>query len=137
MGRSDCNSGTAPDLDGCECATPGCCAGPPAGCQTTHSNGEGQSFYDCNALNTVNVNQALAACAAYAAAQGHPSTWCASNYSCGAIGGALFACYNTGGPGVTTCSTAPVCWGYQGAVTMPQPWVLNCASCSSKIGTWN
>jgi hypothetical protein len=98
-------------------------------------NGEGQNFYDCNALNTTNsAQQALAACAAYAAAQGHPSTWCASGYTCGAIGGAAFACYNTGGPGVTTCSTAPFCWGYQGATI---GWVLNCSSCTSKVASWN
>ncbi|HLK38771.1 MAG TPA: hypothetical protein VKU41_18545 [Polyangiaceae bacterium] len=61
-GHSDCNAATAPDLDGCECATPQCCG---TGCQTTHSNGVGQNFYDCLALGTYNALQQLAACVAF------------------------------------------------------------------------
>ncbi len=58
-GRADCNAATAPNTDGCECETdaaaPGCCSG---GCQTKHSNGAGQYFYDCAALGTYNLTQA-------------------------------------------------------------------------------
>jgi hypothetical protein len=39
--HSDCNGLSS---DGCECATVGCCS---TACQTTHSNGLGQAFYDC------------------------------------------------------------------------------------------
>src|ERR1019366_10654652 len=60
-GRADCDLAT-PDTNGCECATPSCCAG--GGCQMTHSNGVGQSYYDCMALGTYTSAQAMAACAA-------------------------------------------------------------------------
>jgi hypothetical protein len=33
--------------NGCECSTPSCCG---ATCQTTHSNGLGQLYYDCAPL---------------------------------------------------------------------------------------
>jgi hypothetical protein len=64
-GRSDCNAATAPDVDGCECATPMCCG---TKCQTVHTNGVGQNFYDCVATGTYNVSQANEACAAFGAA---------------------------------------------------------------------
>jgi hypothetical protein len=60
-GRSDCNQ-TAPDTDGCECATPNCCG---SSCQTVHSNGVGESFYDCAPRGTYNAAEQLGACAAF------------------------------------------------------------------------
>lgn len=60
-GFSDC-SGAGANTNGCECATPGCCAG---GCQSSHTNGLGQRFYDCSPLGTYNQSQAMAACVAY------------------------------------------------------------------------
>ena len=47
-GHANCNLPAAnkPD-DGCECATPGCCTG--GACQTVHSNGLGQNYFDCGA----------------------------------------------------------------------------------------
>jgi hypothetical protein len=60
-GRIDCNA-TAPDSDGCECATPDCCG---SACQTTHDNGVGQVFYDCQPKGTHDQTEATAACAAY------------------------------------------------------------------------
>lgn len=62
VGRSDCNLHTAPDTDGCECATPGCCG---TGCQTSHSSGIGQSFYDCVEAGTHTQPQARAACVTF------------------------------------------------------------------------
>jgi hypothetical protein len=62
VGRSDCNVVTAPDTDGCECATPNCCG---SSCQTVHSNGVGQPFYDCAPRGTYNATEQLAACAAF------------------------------------------------------------------------
>jgi len=61
-GRTDCNAGRAPNTDGCECATPGCCAG---GCQTTHTNGVGQSFFDCAPRAAYSQTQATEACVAF------------------------------------------------------------------------
>jgi hypothetical protein len=66
-GRADCNASTAPDTDGCECPTPGCCG---TGCQTAHSNGVGQSYYDCNTLGAYNQTQALGACTAFTRSSG-------------------------------------------------------------------
>ena len=60
-GFADCNN-TAPNLNGCECATNGCCG---SSCQTTHSNGLGQNFYDCVAQGTHDQTQATKACTAY------------------------------------------------------------------------
>ncbi|MBI2394446.1 MAG: hypothetical protein HYV09_33050 [Deltaproteobacteria bacterium] len=61
-GRADCNVATAPNVDGCECETdpvaPGCCSG---GCQTKHSNGAGQTWFDCVPLGTHDFTQAGAA----------------------------------------------------------------------------
>jgi len=105
-GLFDCNAGNAPDTDGCECATPGCCG---TGCETTHSDGVGQSFYDCNAAGSYNGSQAQAACTAYTgmASACTPSTVC-----CGLNVGiclgmtAHSVCGSTGGK----C----YCWQYQG-----------------------
>ena len=54
-GKSDCNANMG---DGCECNTPACCG---SGCQTTHADGFGQSFYDCVALGTHSAAQATEA----------------------------------------------------------------------------
>ena len=43
FGYNDCNGLE----DGCECATPSCCAGS---CAPQHANGLGQSYYDCAPL---------------------------------------------------------------------------------------
>lgn len=59
--RQDCNAATAPNLDGCECEGGACCG---TGCQTKHSNGVGDNWYDCVALNTYDQTQAMAACQA-------------------------------------------------------------------------
>jgi hypothetical protein len=48
-GHADCSHPAAPKADdGCECDTPGCCAGF---CQITHTNGFGGNFYNCTILN--------------------------------------------------------------------------------------
>ena len=101
QGRPSNCSMTAPDLLGCECATPGCCAGNS--CQTTHSNGVGQSFYDCLPLDTFNQTQALAACTAFTGNQAQ------------CTGAGCLA--PDGGPsGNVVCSSASptdcVCWQY-------------------------
>jgi hypothetical protein len=60
-----CSAGTynCDGLSGCECAVgSGCCG---QSCETEHDNGFGQNFYDCASASTYNVDQALAACAAF------------------------------------------------------------------------
>jgi hypothetical protein len=80
-GHVDCNK-SAPDTSGCACATagstaegtPGCCG---TGCQTQHTNGIGQSFFDCAASATHDATEALAACVAKT---GDPNL--CTNFSC-------------------------------------------------------
>jgi hypothetical protein len=50
--------------DGCECAGTACCGAGGTSCQTVHSNGLGQHYYDCQALDTFNQTQAMEACIA-------------------------------------------------------------------------
>jgi hypothetical protein len=95
-GYSDCNT-TAPNTDGCECNTPSCCG---SSCATTHSNGIGQSYYDCVAQGTFNSTQATEACGAYT------SSAC-STLSCTGGGSNLVACGTNNG--------ACVCWDYSGS----------------------
>ena len=110
-GRKDCNAGNAPDTDGCECATPVCCG---TGCGTTHSNGVGQSFYDCNAQGSHNQAQAQAACTAYTGNAGActPSTVsCCSGLKIGNL------CLGTTTTGSSVCGSTGGncnCWQYSG-----------------------
>jgi hypothetical protein len=126
-GASDCNKTTAPDLDGCECPTPGCC---PSGCETIHSDGvgAGDPFYDCQPRATYNVPQALKACGAYAASIGGSAADCSDGWACPATSSTL-VCY---GPGGVSCSG--YCWGYSGTVA---GWTTMCSSCGVSAGTWN
>ena len=131
-GLSDCNAGSAPDTDGCECTTPACCG---TGCQSTHTDGVGQKFYDCNQLGSYNQSQAQAACTAYtgSASACTPSTVC-----CGVN---LGICLGTTAHSV--CGSAGVgcyCWQYQG----PNPGTVESESsgCSASCGSsgdpsWN
>jgi len=106
-GLVDCNASTAPDTDGCECASAtmasqgvvgGCCSGK---CQTQHSDGVGQSFYDCNPLNTFTAATALEACTAFTG----DGTKC-STMTCKPNGGVICS------QGAANCD----CWMYQGTL---------------------
>ena len=97
QGFSDCDT-TAPNTNGCECNTPGCCQNS---CQTTHANGLGQNFYDCVALGTHTQPQASEACGAYTGNQG-----ACTAYSCTGPGSNLVVCGTTNG----ICA----CWDYSG-----------------------
>jgi hypothetical protein len=126
-GASDCNKNTAPDLDGCECATPGCCTGGT--CETTHADGVGQNYYDCNALNTHNSNQALEACTAYAISQSKSATNCTDGWMCSSLGATPYVCFSADGFSCTN-----YCWQYTGAEA---GWVNSCTNCTVKSGQWN
>jgi hypothetical protein len=96
---SNCNNG-APDLNGCECATPSCCG---SACAITHNNGVGQSYYDCVDAGTYNQTQAGKACTAYTNDQ-----FACMAASCIGDAGDMVIC---GTPdGGTNC----VCWDYVG-----------------------
>jgi len=100
-GFSNCNT-TAPDLNGCECATPACCG---ASCQTTHMNGIGQNYYDCVDAGTYNQAQALKACTAFTNDQ-----FACQTFSCVSDAGDMMIC---GPPDAGSCA----CWTYTGLDT--------------------
>jgi len=108
-GRLDCNT-SAPNTNGCECASPGCCVngasgspGPTATCQPQHNDGVGESFYDCTPLGTYTVNLAMAACAA----ETGNIAQCAASQCVGVAGGKFGIVCSSG---ASTCT----CWNYEG-----------------------
>jgi hypothetical protein len=108
------------DAGVCECTTPACCG---SSCQTTHTDGEGQSFYDCNALGTDTEDEAMEACAVYAASIGGKASDCSGNWLCS--GQPSQACY-TGSAGTQYC------WGYGGPMNVYPNYCP-----SSAVGTWD
>jgi hypothetical protein len=91
-------------------------------CQTAHTDGLGQSFYDCNPLATYTLTTAMEAAAAFAAPSGGTyestcpqtptiSTVCATN----------------------SASNAVSCWGYSGVVAGQ---VSNGTCPFVSVGTW-
>jgi hypothetical protein len=132
-GATDCNGATAPDLDGCECATPACCG---AKCQTIHANGIGEKFYDCTAAGTNNATEATEACET-AAGAGH----CTQSSKCCDLS-ALGLCVGTTSSSVCgVVGSSCYCWQYSGnapgTVQTESP-----TSCSATCGSgsdpaWN
>jgi hypothetical protein len=138
-GHFDCNQGTGTDTDGCECNVgTGCCpatdGGSGGGCQSQHTDGVGQTFFDCAPTATYTHAQALAACTAYAISQGGSASNCEST-GCG--GGDLIVCSdNPVGGKSLPCN----CWGYAGAcqgnVATPSDNFCGCGD-GSGWTTWN
>jgi hypothetical protein len=123
-GHSDCNAGVGSNVDGCECATPGCCAGA---CQTSHTNGVGQTYYDCNPVSTFGVVEATEACTAWAISAGGTAADCADGYSCNNKAPYQVCFTNASG-----CQD--YCWGYSGS----QGGVVYTCSCpNATAGSWN
>jgi hypothetical protein len=131
-GRADCNASSAPDTDGCECATPQCCAGK---CETIHSNGIGENFYDCNSVGTHNATQGQEACAA-AGAMG-----CVGSSKCCLLS-ALGACIGTTSSSICgTVGNKCYCWQYVGTAPGTVQ-TMSSANCSAVCGAasdppWN
>jgi hypothetical protein len=61
-GWSDCNA-AAPNANGCECQSPGCCEA--GACEPQHNNGIGNTYYDCTPVGVFTSSLALQACIAY------------------------------------------------------------------------
>ncbi len=97
-GWSDCDSAST-NANGCECETPACCSGGV--CQTAHSNGVAQTFFDCVPLGTHTEAQAMAACTAFT---GNTSLCVEAPF--GACGSGREVCSNN----ARTCQ----CWQYAG-----------------------
>jgi hypothetical protein len=115
-GHFDCNSGTGSDTDGCECPGNGCCAGTKAAtsgsCQPMHSDGVGETYYDCAPVGTYTDAEALAACTAFATAHGGSMADCESN-DCPATKNSPTD-YIVCSDGVPNSGIPCYCWGYGG-----------------------
>ncbi len=122
-GHSDCDKKAAPDTNGCECATPACCG---TGCETTHSDGFGQSFYDCNPAGTYTSASALAACVAFAHGD---ASMCSDNWTCSGDSN-NFVCFDP----TNNSNDCTTCWGYAGA---NKGKVMLCECPWSATGPWN
>jgi hypothetical protein len=124
-GASDCNQGdlTSANTDGCECATPACCG---ASCETTHSNGVGQSYYDCLSPATFGSKAGMEACAAYA---GNNAAGCSAGWTCNGDT-TKYVCFSPDGGS----SCGPYCWGYSGSGAGK---VVDCTCPGNPRGTWN
>jgi hypothetical protein len=127
-GRSNCNT-TAPDTDGCECATPSCCG---TVCQTTHADGVGQPYFNCNAPATYSETAAISACTAYAESVGSSGADCVGGLTC--PGSTVpTVCFTTSGG---QCAT--YCWQYTGVYADGGPGtVWDCACPAHVVGSWN
>jgi hypothetical protein len=127
-GHSDCNI-AAPDTDGCECATPGCCG---SACETNHANGVGQSYFDCNAPGTYSEMAAFSACTAYALSVGSNAANCVGPLTC--RGSSVPTVCFTDNSG----SCASYCWQYTGVYADGGPGtVWDCACPAHRVGGWN
>jgi hypothetical protein len=126
-GYANCNK-AAPNLNGCECATPACCG---TSCQNTHNDGLGHHYYDCNTPGTFNSSQAIEACTAYALSVGGTAANCSDQWACPALGNThYFVCYSTDGG----LSCATYCWQY---LAPEAGWVTSCTACNANSGNWN
>jgi hypothetical protein len=120
-GRADCNASTAPNTDGCECATPSCCG---TACETKHDDGFGHPFYDCNPPSATSSQAALAACNAYAASFGGSASDCSDGWSCP----------NTDQVCYAPSSGCAKCWNYTGPMTGA---ASDCNCPPTQLGTWD
>jgi hypothetical protein len=127
-GHSNCNA-SSPDTDGCECATPGCCG---TGCETTHTDGVGQAYFDCNPRATYTEAAAFAACTAYAKSVGSSGANCVGPLTC--TGSSVpTVCFTTSGG-----QCASYCWQYTGVYADGGPGtVWDCACPAHVMGSWN
>lgn len=120
-------SSSASSAGGCSgCTTPGCCG---AVCQTAHSNGVGQSYYDCNPPDTHTLMTAMEACAAYAVTVGGTAADCFDGWGCSAEPSLDQVCYAN----ATGATCMMYCWAYVGAPGS----VTTCSACNTSAGTWN
>jgi hypothetical protein len=120
---------TAPNTNGCECATPGCCG---TGCQTEHTNGTGQTFYDCNPKGTVTLQSAIEACMAYALTVGGNSNDCVGGWFCPNPAQPIEVCFSSTA-NYNNCTN--YCWIY---LTSLAGHVQTCVGgCSATIASWN
>jgi len=118
-GFSHCGNGNI----GCECATPGCCNGA---CQTTHNDGLGQHYYDCNPLGTPGMGNTYSQMMAMEAANAWMAGGTTATVMC--MGQTCFH-KKIGGQ----CAT----WCYTGALAGRVDLAGGCACPTVNSPTWN
>lgn len=133
-GRYDCNT-SAPNTNGCECASSQCCVGgaagqpgPTATCAPQHNDGVGQAFFDCAGVGAYSQDLAMKACTAFTG----DVTKCAASQCVGVAGGKFGIVCSSG---ASTCT----CWNYEGTlagyVRVSSTTACYCAG-SSSYPTW-
>jgi hypothetical protein len=125
-GWTSCNM-APPNAQGCACNTPGCCG---SNCQTTHADGLGDSFYDCQPLGTHTQAQATAACAAFTGNVAECSVFTCTDATMGPL-----ICSDLS---ATTCA----CWSYGGGnvgrvFDAMSPGAASCACPLTTDQSWN
>jgi alpha-tubulin suppressor-like RCC1 family protein len=95
-----------------QCGTPACCG---SACETTHTTGTGQSFYDCEPAGTADEPEAFEACSLALLPSG--LTRCAdSTPSCGDAGTLSATCSCSQTFMYPTLQSSAQCWVYAGAM---------------------
>jgi hypothetical protein len=111
---------------GCDplvCMTPVCCGDT---CETIHSNGAGETYYDCNPLGTYGVAAAMAACTAFA--NGDASR-CSGGWDCHSTMDDKQVCYVDASG---NCQT--YCWTYSGTTA---GMLSDCTCPATLLASWD
>jgi hypothetical protein len=90
---------------GSTCCEGTACCNSGTTCQTKHSNGLGQFFFDCAALGTYDLTQAMEACSVY------PGVAFCEDTTCSSGPGEKLVC------AVDNSNAPTACWQYAGTVT--------------------
>jgi hypothetical protein len=114
LNRVDCNGGTAPDTDGCECAGTACCG---AVCETVHETGipAPTAYYTCTSTGNSTVVEANAVCLGVGglgctmqtAECPSGSTFVQTNAVCGTVAGTCY-CWSYAGVTSGTVGSVPI-----------------------------
>jgi hypothetical protein len=96
--------------------------GGDGGCPIAHSNGQGQTYYDCTPLGTYNVTQAFEACTAFT---GNMSLCTNDPVTCG------------GGDQVCSSSAMCACWRYNGTNAGRTLKTTTCQCLGSSAPMWD
>jgi hypothetical protein len=128
-GSTAAEAGADTGACGVQCATPGCCG---SACETGHSDGVGQSYFDCNPPSTYTEMAAFSACTAYALTVGSNATSCVGPLYCKGSSAPTICFTNSSG------SCATYCWQYSGVYAGAGPGtVWDCACPAHMVGSWN
>jgi len=124
-----CSAGAICPSGVCQACSSGQTCGSNS-CATTHSDGLGQNFFDCNPLQTYTSASATEAATAYEISVGGTSANVGAGWQC-SNGNMMVCTQNADG----TCSN--YCWIYQGHQGAPAGSVVTCSACPASVASWN